>query len=62
MKYKIHRLDVDSDSMQSRLESYLNELNGEIVTIVPNYAKTTLSQIYGMKSKIDYILIVEKIN
>ncbi len=62
MKYKVHRLDVESDSMQSKLESYLNELTGEIITVIPNYAKTTLSQIYGVKSKIDYILIVERNN
>lgn len=61
MKYKIHRLDVESDSMQMKLESYLNGLNGEIVTIIPNYAKTTLMQIYGAKSKIDFLLIVERI-
>lgn len=62
MKYKVHRLDVESDSMQSKLESYLNELTGEIITVIPNYSKTTLSQIYGVKSKIDYILIVERNN
>ena len=61
MKYKIHRLDVESDSMQMKLESYLNGLNGEIVTVIPNYAKTTLMQIYGVKSKIDFLLIVERI-
>lgn len=61
MKYKVHRLDVDSDSMQSKLESFLNKFAGEIVTVIPNYAKTTLFQIYGVKSKIDYILIIEKI-
>jgi len=61
MKYKIHRLEVDSDSMQERLETFLNGLDGEIVSIIPNYAKTTLSQIYGIKSKIDFILIIEKV-
>jgi hypothetical protein len=60
MKYKVHRLDVDGDSMQEKLERFLNKLNGELVTIIPNYAKTTLSQIYGVKSKIDYILIIEQ--
>lgn len=62
MKYKVHRLDVDSESMQSQLELYLNALSGEIITVIPNYAKTSLSQIYGVKSKIDFILIVEKVN
>jgi len=60
MKYKVHRLNSDSESMQVKLESFLNDLEGDIISIFPNYAKTTLGQIYGIKSKIDFVLIVEK--
>lgn len=60
MKYKVHRLEVDSNSMQEKLERYLNDLNGEVISVIPNLAKTTLSQIYGIKSKVDFLLIVEK--
>lgn len=61
MKYKVHRLDVDSNSMQEKLERYLNDLNGEVISVIPNLAKTSLSQIYGVKSKVDFLLIVEKL-
>lgn len=60
MKYKVHHLDVDSNSMQEKLETYLNALTGEVISVIPNPAKTTLSQIYGVKSKVDFFLIVEK--
>ncbi len=45
---------------QSRLEHFLNSLKGEVVSIVPNIAKTTLFQIYGVTRKIDFLLIIEK--
>lgn len=61
MSYKVHRLEVESETMQSKLESFLNQLKGEITSIIPNYSRTSLSQIYGAKSKIDFVLVVEKL-
>lgn len=61
MKYKVHRLDADSDTMQEKLEKFINDLNGEVISVIPNPAKTTLSQIYGASSKVDFLLIVEKL-
>lgn len=61
MKYRVHRLDVKSDEMQEKLEQFLNKLDGEVISVIPNYAKTTLFQIYGITSKIDFILILEKV-
>ena len=46
---------------QSDLENILNNIEGEIVSIIPNIRKTTLAQIYGLTRKIDFLLIVEKI-
>ncbi len=60
MKYSVHRLDVKSD-MKEKLEQFLNKLDGEVISVIPNYAKTTLFQIYGISSKIDFILIIEKV-
>ena len=59
MKHKVHRLDVKKDNMQERLEIFLNELNGEVVSIIPNVKPTF--QLMGATAKIDYLLIVEKI-
>jgi len=61
MKYKVHRMEINLEKDQAKLEQFLNELHGEVVSIIPNIAKTTLFQIYGATRKINFILIVEKI-
>ena len=60
MKYRIHRLDFDAKNDQGKLEQFLNNLAGELVTIIPSFKKTTLAQIYGVAGKVDFLLIVEK--
>jgi len=45
---------------QVKLEQFLNSLKGEIISIIPNIAKTTIFQIYGVTRKVDFLLIVEK--
>ncbi len=60
MKYKVHRFEINMNMDQGRLEHFLNSLKGEIVSIVPNIAKTSLFQIYGISRKIDFLLIIEK--
>jgi len=42
------------------LESFLNELAGEVISIIPNIKRTTLAQIYGTSRKIDFLLIIER--
>jgi len=61
MKYKVHRLEIKMENDQNKLEQFLNNLKGEVVSIIPNIKKTSLSQIYGITSKIDFLLIIEKI-
>lgn len=58
MKYRVHRIDVKNDTMQEKLELFINKLNGEIVSIIPNVRPTF--QLMGATAKIDYLLIVEK--
>jgi len=62
MRYKVHRLDINLEKDKSILENFLNQLSGEVVSIIPNIAKTTLLQIYGVTRKIDFVMIVEKMN
>jgi hypothetical protein len=40
MKYRVHRLEVKSENMQEKLEEYLNKLDGEVVSIIPNVRPT----------------------
>lgn len=58
MKYKVHRLDVKSDTMDKSLEQFLNGLKGEVVSIFPNVKPTF--QGMGATAKIDFVLIVER--
>jgi len=60
MNYKVHRIDVNSNNMQSQLENYLNNLQGEVVSIFPNVKPTF--QFMGATAKVNFILVVEKIN
>lgn len=58
MKYRVHRIEVKRENMQEKLEQYLNKLDGEVVSIIPNVRPTF--QLMGATAKIDYILVVEK--
>ncbi len=61
MKYKVHRLEVDDASMQEKLENFVNGLEGEILSVIPHVARTSLSQIFGAGTKVDFLLILEKV-
>lgn len=58
MKYTVHRIDVKSDTMQEKLENFLNKLDGEVISIIPNVRPTF--QLMGATVKINYLLVVEK--
>ena len=60
MKYKVHGFEINMNMDQGRLEHFLNSLKGEIVSVIPNIANTSLFQIYGVTRKIDFLLIIEK--
>ncbi|MDP2037539.1 MAG: hypothetical protein Q8S39_01580 [Ignavibacteria bacterium] len=56
MKYRVHRLEVTNDTMQEKLEQFLNNLEGEVVSIIPNITRYIM--MYG--AKITFLLITEK--
>jgi rhamnose utilization protein RhaD (predicted bifunctional aldolase and dehydrogenase) len=58
MKYHVHHLEVKRDSAHEKLQSFLNQLEGEIIAIVP-YVSPTF-QLMGSTSKVDFLLIVER--
>jgi len=60
MGYRVHRFDIDMESDAAKLEAFLNGLDGEVVSIVPNIRRTSLAQIYGATRKIDFLLVVER--
>ena len=57
--YKVHRFELKMDSDKDRLEEFLNTLEGEIVSIIPNVKPTF--QGMGATAKIDFLFIVVKV-
>jgi len=57
MKYRVHRFDIKMTKEQGKLEQFLNNLEGEVVAIIPNVAPLPFS----LHVKVDFLLIVEKL-
>ena len=53
-KYRVHRFDLRMTADQTKLEQFLNTLEGEIVSIIPNVT-------WAPKVQVDFLLIVEKV-
>jgi hypothetical protein len=60
MRYRVHRFDIEMTKDQSRLEQFLNNLDGEVVSIIPSVDPKFSAG--GMGAKVNFLLIVEKIN
>ena len=56
MKYRVHRFDIKMTRDQSKLEQFLNNLEGEVMAIVPNVA-VVLPWVH----QVDFLLIVERV-
>jgi hypothetical protein len=57
-RYRVHRFDIDMTKDQSKLEQFLNNLEGEVVAIIPSVnPKFTVR---GATATVDFLLIVEK--
>ena len=59
MVYRVHRFEIEMDKDQGKLEQFLNSLEGEVVTIIPNVKPTF--QLMGATAKVNFLFIVEKI-
>jgi hypothetical protein len=58
MKFRVHKLEVSSETAQEKLQAFLNELEGEIIAVVPNVSP--VFQGMGATARVDFLLIVEK--
>jgi len=56
-KYKVHKLDIKITTEQDKLERFLNSLEGEIVSIIPNV--NTFFLFYG--ANVNSVLIIERL-
>jgi hypothetical protein len=60
MRYKVHRLNLKMDSDSGKLEDYLNNLKGEVISIIPNVKPTFMFM--GATAKVNFLYIVEKVS
>lgn len=56
MKYRVHRFDIRMTKDQSKLEQFLNNLDGEVVAVIPN---VTISFLWA--HRVDFLLVIEKL-
>ena len=54
MKYRVHRFELKMTRDQHRLQEFLNQLEGELVSIIPNVTPVPATYV-------DFVLIVERI-
>jgi hypothetical protein len=59
-RYKVHRFDVAMKYDQNRFEQFLNSLEGEVVSIVPNV--TPSWTFGGMGARVYYFWVIEKVD
>ena len=57
MKYRVHRVEVNKDNLQGKLEQFLNGLDGDVVSVIPNVRPLFL--FYGVQ--VDFLMVVEKL-
>lgn len=57
MKYRVHRFNIRMTADQTKLEQFLNSLEGEVVAIIPNVAPV----LFSLHAHVDFLLIVEKL-
>lgn len=55
MKYRVHHFNIRMTRDQSKLEQFLNSLEGDVVAIIPNVTPVPATFV-------DFLLIVEKLN
>jgi len=58
MKYKVHHFKIKMSEDELRFEKFLNNLKGEVVSIVPNVKP--IFRPMGATAKVDFLLIVER--
>ena len=59
-RYRVHRFDIKMTADQSKLEQFLNSLEGEVVVIIPNVTPKFTPG--GMGAEVDFLLIVERVS
>jgi hypothetical protein len=56
-KCRVHQFDLEMTEDQSKLEQFLNGIEGEVIAIIP---KVSVTGFFGTP-RVDFLLIVEKV-
>lgn len=59
MKFKVHKFQVGKEIDEENLERYLNGIQGEVISIIPNIIPKF--HMMGATAGYDYLLVIEKI-
>ena len=59
MTYKVHKFHIERDIDEICLERYLNDLQGEVISVIPNIVPKF--HLMGATAGYNYLVIVEKI-
>ncbi len=59
-RYRVHRVDVVMRRDQASFEQFLNNLDGEVVSVIPNVSPSYTWG--GMGAKVRYLWVIEKMN
>ena len=58
-RYRVHRVDIKMSRDQARFEEFLNSLEGEVVSVIPNVSPSWTFG--GMGARVYYVWVIEKI-
>jgi len=58
-RYKVHRIDLKMSRDQAWFEEFLNNLEGEVVSVIPNVSPSWTFG--GMGAKVRYFWVIEKL-
>ena len=58
-KYRVHRVNVTMSRDQARFEQFLNDLEGEVVSVIPNVSPSWTFG--GMGARVRYLWIIERV-
>ncbi len=57
MRYKVHQFKLDMNRDQMALEDFLNGLEGDIISILPNVTPGPFNL-----PRVDFVLIIERVD
>ena len=58
-KYRVHRVDVRMSRDQAIFEQFLNNLEGDVVSVIPNISPSWTFG--GMGARVYYLWVIEKV-